>query len=80
MIGDKNLESATIKLVYNLSFDSFLREKMIRDGFLQKLVTLLNDSQHAMFVMGTMYHLSLDDRVKAMFAYTNCVPLVINIF
>ncbi|CAH0775981.1 unnamed protein product [Bemisia tabaci] len=78
MIGDKNLESATIKLVYNLSFDSFLREKMIRDGFLQKLVTLLNDSQHAMFVMGTMYHLSLDDRVKAMFAYTNCVPLIID--
>lgn len=29
-------------------------------------------------VLKLLYHLSLDDRVKAMFAYTDCIPKVDN--
>jgi hypothetical protein len=37
------VEKATLALLFNLSFDAKLRDKMIRVGFLQKLVTLLGN-------------------------------------
>ncbi|CAH1388476.1 unnamed protein product [Nezara viridula] len=68
------LEQSTLHLLFNLSFDSKLRDKMIRVGFLQKLTSLLNDERHIRSILKILYHLSMDDRVKAMFTFTDCLP------
>lgn len=70
-----DLLQATLKLIFNLSFDGPLRGKMICAGLLTKLVTFLSDEKHHEIVTRILYHLSLDDKVKSMFTYTECVPL-----
>lgn len=71
-----DLIQVTLKLIFNLSFDARLRAKMIRVGFLPKLVTFLSDDKHHGVTIKILYHMSLDDKVKSMFMYTECVPLV----
>lgn len=68
------LEQSTLQLLFNLSFDSKLRDKMIRVGFLQKLTSLLGDERHVRPILKILYHLSMDDRVKAMFTFTDSLP------
>lgn len=70
-----DLLQATLKLIFNLSFDGRLRGKMISAGLLTKLVTFLSDDKHHEVVTRILYHMSLDDKVKSMFTYTECVPL-----
>ncbi|XP_026469279.1 kinesin-associated protein 3-like [Ctenocephalides felis] len=74
--SNQDLVHVSLKLLYNLSFDSKLRLKMIRVGFLPKLVSLLSDDKHYNIVIKILYHLSIDDKVKSMFTYTDCVTLV----
>ncbi|XP_059618784.1 kinesin-associated protein 3 isoform X2 [Phlebotomus argentipes] len=71
-----DLIQVTLKLIFNLSFDGALRGKMIRVGFLPKLVTFLSDDKHHDIVLKILYHMSMDDKVKSMFTYTDCVPLI----
>uniref|UniRef100_A0A7G3APG4 Putative kinesin associated protein kap n=1 Tax=Lutzomyia longipalpis TaxID=7200 RepID=A0A7G3APG4_LUTLO len=71
-----DLIQVTLKLIFNLSFDGALRGKMIRVGFLPKLVTFLSDDKHHDIVLKILYHMSMDDKVKSMFTYTECVPLI----
>ncbi|XP_037026202.1 kinesin-associated protein 3 isoform X4 [Bradysia coprophila] len=71
-----DLIQVTLKLIFNLSFDGALRAKMIRIGLLPKLVTYLSDDKHHGIVVRILYHMSMDDKVKSMFTYTECVPLV----
>uniref|UniRef100_A0A8D8M8X6 Kinesin-associated protein 3 n=1 Tax=Cacopsylla melanoneura TaxID=428564 RepID=A0A8D8M8X6_9HEMI len=78
MIEDSNLQSSTLRLLFNLSFDTKLREKIIKIGFLPKLVSLLEEGKHQKIILQLLYHLSIEDRVKAMFAYTNCMTLLMN--
>lgn len=70
-----DLLQVTLKLIFNLSFDGPLREKMICAGLLTKLVTFLSDDKHHEIVTRILYHMTLDDKVKSMFTYTECVPL-----
>ncbi|XP_055614070.1 kinesin-associated protein 3 [Uranotaenia lowii] len=74
--SQKDLVQVTLKLLFNLSFDARLRARMIRVGFLPKLVTLLSDDKHHEIVTKILYHMSLDDKIKSMFTYTDCVPVV----
>uniref|UniRef100_A0A182QJ16 Kinesin associated protein kap n=1 Tax=Anopheles farauti TaxID=69004 RepID=A0A182QJ16_9DIPT len=76
--SQKDLVQMTLKLLYNLSFDARLRAKMIRVGLLPKLVTFLSDDKHHGIVTKILYHMSLDDKVKSMFTYTDCVPVVVD--
>uniref|UniRef100_A0A6B2EDZ3 Putative kinesin associated protein kap n=1 Tax=Phlebotomus kandelakii TaxID=1109342 RepID=A0A6B2EDZ3_9DIPT len=71
-----DLIQVTLKLIFNLSFDGPLRSKMIRVGFLPKLVSFLSDDKHHDIVLKILYHMSMDDKVKSMFTYTDCVPLI----
>lgn len=71
-----DLIQATLKLLFNLSFDGQIRSKMIKIGLLSKLVTFLSDEKHHTIVIKILYHMSLDDKVKSIFTYTDCVPLV----
>lgn len=39
----------------------------------------IGDDKHTSIVTKALYHLSMDDRVKAMFAHTDCATLVSNL-
>lgn len=71
-----DLIQATLKLIFNLSFDGQLRAKMVRVGLLPKLVQFLSDDKHHAIVTKVLYHMSLDDKVKGVFTYTDCVALL----
>ena len=79
-INNPDLLLCTLKLLFNLSFDTKLRGKMIRVGLLPKLVKFLAQGEigNKSTILGLLYHASMDDKVKAMFANTDCVPLVRN--
>lgn len=54
---------ATLRLLFNLSFDSAMREKMLRAGMLPKLVQLMKPNSRVRGrIMKLMYHLSVEDR------------------
>jgi hypothetical protein len=41
-----------------------------------KLVELLKVPQYRALLLKLLYHLSLEDKAKAKFTYTECIPLV----
>ena len=65
-----------LKLLFNLSFDVGIREQIVQGGMIPKLVSLLKIPAMRAKTLKLLYHLSVDDRCKSMFAYTECVPLV----
>ncbi|XP_014221190.1 kinesin-associated protein 3 isoform X1 [Trichogramma pretiosum] len=72
-----DLISSIMKLIFNLSFDVKLRNKMIKIGLLPKLIKLLiQDESQRVTILGILYHFSMDDKVKAMFTHTECVPFI----
>lgn len=74
-INNSDLIQLTLKFIFNLSFDGTMRAKMIRMGLLSKLVAFLSDDKHHGIAIRILYHMSLDDKVKSMFTYTECIPL-----
>uniref|UniRef100_A0A8C2XAE3 Kinesin-associated protein 3b n=1 Tax=Cyclopterus lumpus TaxID=8103 RepID=A0A8C2XAE3_CYCLU len=64
----EDLLNLTLRLLLNLSFDSGLRAKMVEVG----LVHLLPNNRQVS--MRILYHISIDDRFKGMFVYTDCIP------
>lgn len=76
--SDTELLQVTLRLIFNLSFDASLRSQMIRIGLLPKMVTFLSDEKHHEIVTKILYHMSIDDKVKSMFTYTEAVPLAID--
>ena len=66
----------SVRFLLNLSFDPQLCERMVKAGLLPKLVALLRNEQVLVFVLFLLYHISMDDRCKSMFSYTDCIPLV----
>ncbi|XP_068196083.1 kinesin-associated protein 3-like isoform X2 [Antennarius striatus] len=71
---NEDLLNLTLRLLLNLSFDSGLRAKMVEVGLLPKLTALLGDDNNRQVAMRTLYHISIDDCFKGMFAYTDCIP------
>ncbi|XP_045119018.1 kinesin-associated protein 3-like isoform X2 [Portunus trituberculatus] len=76
---NSDLLNVTIRLLLNLSFDSGLRAKMIKVGLLPKLVSLMSEERHQQAVLAVLYHLSVDDKCKSMFTYTDCIPTVMKL-
>ncbi|PVD22006.1 hypothetical protein C0Q70_17809 [Pomacea canaliculata] len=72
----EDLLHITLRLLLNLSFDPDLRSKMIKYGLLPKLVGLLTNENHRLIVLCILYHISMDDKAKSMFTYTDCIPMV----
>uniref|UniRef100_A0A672J8R6 Kinesin-associated protein 3b n=1 Tax=Salarias fasciatus TaxID=181472 RepID=A0A672J8R6_SALFA len=70
----EDLLNLTLRLLLNLSFDSGLRAKMVEVGLLPKLTALLGDESNRQVAMRILYHISIDDRFKGMFVYTDCIP------
>ncbi|KAI0222323.1 Kinesin-associated protein 3 [Lamellibrachia satsuma] len=72
----EDLLNISLRLLLNLSFDTGLRSKMVKCGMLPKLVSILQNENHYMIVLCILYHISMDDRSKSLFAYTDCIPIV----
>ncbi|XP_047676703.1 kinesin-associated protein 3-like isoform X2 [Tachysurus fulvidraco] len=69
-----DLLNVTLRLLLNLSFDTGLRNKMVQVGLLPKLTAMLSSETHKQLVMCILYHISMDDNSKSMFAHTDCIP------
>jgi hypothetical protein len=65
-----------LRLLVNLSFDAELQTQMVRLQFIPKLVDLLPNDTIRNVVLKLLYHLSMRDRHKIMFANTDCVAMV----
>ncbi|NXK45692.1 KIFA3 protein, partial [Chauna torquata] len=76
----EDLLNITLRLLLNLSFDTGLRNKMVQVGLLPKLTALLANENYKQVAMCILYHISMDDRFKSMFAYTDCIPQVLFFF
>ncbi|XP_051731434.1 kinesin-associated protein 3a isoform X2 [Ctenopharyngodon idella] len=72
----EDLLNVTLRLLLNLSFDTGLRSKMVEVDLLPRLTALLGDEAQRQIAMCILYHISMDDRFKSMFAYTDCIPQV----
>ena len=71
------LKQIVLRLVYNLTFDTGLRESMDKSGYIPILVEILKAvPAHRALVLRILYQLSQDDKTKATFTYTDCLPLV----
>ncbi|XP_056132762.1 kinesin-associated protein 3a [Lampris incognitus] len=70
----EELQNTTLRLLLNLSFDTGLRSQMVQAGLIPKLSSLLADECQRQLSMCILYHISMDDRFKSMFAYTDCIP------
>jgi hypothetical protein len=70
------LTQTALRLLFNLSFDPEIRERVSAIGMIPKLVELLKVAQYRSILLRILYHLSSDDKIKATFAYTSCIPLV----
>lgn len=70
------LVNNTLRLLFNLSFDADFREKIVKDGLVPKLVTLLRTPAYRARTLKLLYHLSADDRCKSMITYTDGIPLL----
>ncbi|XP_059048860.1 kinesin-associated protein 3 isoform X1 [Achroia grisella] len=71
-----DLINVTLKLLFNLTFDTKLRNKMIKIGLLPKFIQFTSDDKHINLAMKILYHLSMDDKVKLMFTQSDCVKLL----
>uniref|UniRef100_A0A3P9N3R7 Kinesin-associated protein 3a n=1 Tax=Poecilia reticulata TaxID=8081 RepID=A0A3P9N3R7_POERE len=69
----RELQSATCRLLLNLSFDAALRGQMVQAGLLPRLSCLLGE-RSPQLAMCVLYHISMDDRFKPMFAHSDCIP------
>ncbi|CAH0700675.1 unnamed protein product [Spodoptera exigua] len=74
--SNADLVNVTLKLLFNLTFDTKLRNKMIKLGLLPKFIQFTSDDKHINLAMKILYHLSMDDRVKLMFTQSDCVKLL----
>uniref|UniRef100_I3JLX8 Kinesin-associated protein 3a n=1 Tax=Oreochromis niloticus TaxID=8128 RepID=I3JLX8_ORENI len=72
----KELLDATLRLLFNLSFDTSLRNQMVQAGFIPKLSSLLADEGQRQLSMSILYNISMDHKFRSMFADTNCIPQV----
>lgn len=74
---NEDLLNVTLRLLLNLSFDGNIRRQMVEDGVLQKLSEILANPLHRVVVICILYHLSVDEPGRSMFAYTNCIPMLL---
>ncbi|XP_032235565.2 kinesin-associated protein 3 [Nematostella vectensis] len=77
--SNEDLLNITLRLLLNLSFDTQLREAAVKCGLVPKLVQLISNEIHSVVVLCILYHISMDDKFKSIFTYTDCVPTVMKL-
>ena len=76
---DETLIDKALRLLLNLSFNHDLRSVMVDAGLIPKLVQLFQNPAHLQTVLRLMYQLSIDDRCKSLFTYTDAIPMVVDL-
>ncbi|CAG0887335.1 unnamed protein product [Cyprideis torosa] len=66
----------TLRLLFNLSFDSGIREAIVRAGLLIPIVAHLGVEKNQHQALCLLYHLSVEDQVKSMLSHSDCIPMV----
>ncbi|KAJ1451613.1 kinesin-associated protein-domain-containing protein [Pelagophyceae sp. CCMP2097] len=76
-----DLVVAILRLLFNASFDAQMREQMVKAALVPRLVGLLREknSKYREISIRVLYHLSVDDRCKGMFAYTDAIPILMQL-
>lgn len=69
----------SLRLLFNLSFDAQLREQMLKGGLIPRLVEMLKKPQYRARCLRLLYHMSMDERCRNVFAYTEAVPLIMQL-
>lgn len=65
-----------LRLLFNLSFDAEIRMQINDAGLIPKLVEILKAPGFRALILKLLYHLSQEDKLKATFTYTECIPIV----
>ena len=65
-----------LKLIHNLSFDPKIRAQLDTMGFIPRLIDLLKQAPFRGLTLRVLYQLSLDDKSKSTFTYTECLPML----
>lgn len=69
---------AVLRLMLNLSFDTEVRGELVKEGAIPRLVELLKRPQFRHVALKLLYQISMDDKCKSMFTYTECLPIVMS--
>ncbi|KAK6740698.1 hypothetical protein RB195_008884 [Necator americanus] len=72
-ITDVELRKSTIRLLFNLSFDSKARAKMVAEGLVAHVAPLIETDPQA---LNLLYQLSINDDAKAMLTFTDAMQLL----
>lgn len=64
---------SVLRLLHNLSFDSHMRDEMVKHGLIPKAVELMMTPRFQPVVLGLLYHISMEDKYKSMFSYTDAI-------
>ena len=70
------LVTQTLRLLHNLSFDERLREEMARNSLIPQLVGHMRNPNLETQVLGLLYHISIEDKNKSMFSYTDALDII----
>lgn len=65
-----------LRLMYNLTFDQELRVQIVDQSMIPKLVEILKAPGFRALILKILYQLSIEDKAKAVFTYTECIPLI----
>lgn len=74
--NNQMLLQIALRFLFNLSFDAEIRQQINESGLIPKLVEILKAPGFRALILKLLYHLSMEDKLKATFTYTECIPLV----
>ena len=74
--SQENVTMGVLRLMLNLSFDTEIRSRLVHEGVIAKLVDLLKKPNFRHVCLKLLYHVSMDDKCKSMFTYTECIPII----
>ncbi|KAL1490398.1 hypothetical protein ABEB36_013103 [Hypothenemus hampei] len=63
-----NLVHLSLKLLFNLSFDNKLRNKIIKTNLIPKVISFMGDDRHQEVVLKLLYNISYEEDSKHQFA------------
>lgn len=69
--------SLSLRLLLNLSFSSSLQFQMVNSGLLPLLVSYIRDPNLRQTAIRILYHLSMEDKHKSLFTYTEAIPFTV---
>uniref|UniRef100_A0A3Q1EQ89 Kinesin-associated protein 3b n=1 Tax=Acanthochromis polyacanthus TaxID=80966 RepID=A0A3Q1EQ89_9TELE len=72
--AEDDLILEVVIMIGTVSMDDACAAMLAKSGIIPALIELLNDESHRQVAMRILYHISIDDRFKGMFVYTDCIP------